>query len=194
MRNGTRKADVFDLFIKICHNNKGLTMKIDVKTYARRFELLCMGLIPLVLAAPALLWFFGDKILDSTYGIELATFSLEKRLGMFLLECISSAFVAYGLWLCIKIARCFKRGEVFTPVTADLFARVSKVAACWGLYNMLKLLGIYLVLTSHETNQFSMLLLGVAGLVYLFIFIFLAIFATLVAKASELQKDQDLTV
>ncbi len=169
-------------------------MKIDVKTYARGFELICMGLIPLVLSFPALVWFFGDKILDSTYGIDLATFSVGQRFGMFLLDCVSSFLVVYGLSLCIRIARYFKQGEVFTPVTAALFARVSKVAAWWGLYNMIELLGTYLFLMPNNPKQLSILLWGVAGLMYLFIFIFLSILATLVAKASELQNDQDLTV
>lgn len=170
------------------------SVKINVKLYARRFEILCMVFIPIVFIVPGLVWFFGDKLMDSTYGLDLKTFSLIQRLGMFLLDSISSAFVIYGLSICVKIARLFQQGEVFSAATAVYFSRLSKIAAWWGLYNMAEMVFLYGFLMLKAPKQVAVLALGVGGLMYLFIFIFLSILATLVAKASELQNDQDLTV
>ena len=169
-------------------------MRIDVKAYANRFELLCVGLIPVVLIAPALIWFFGDKLMDSTYGLHLASFSFLKRFSLFLISSIGSLFVAYGLWLCVQIARHLKKDELFASNTAELFARVSRIAAYWGLYNVLEIIGYYLFIIPNIPKPLMILTLGMHMLFYFFIFIFLTMLATLVAKASDLQQDQDLTV
>jgi len=169
-------------------------MKINVKVYARRFELLCMVIIPLVLIATPMIWFFGDKLLDSTYGIDLKSFSLIKRLAVVSVELISSFMLVYGLSLCIQIARLFQKDEIFSPRTASLFARVSRISGWWGLYNIITGACINRLLAPHLPIQLSIFALCSAAMFYLFIFVFLSILAILVAKASSLQHDQDLTV
>jgi hypothetical protein len=169
-------------------------MKIDVKTYAYGFEILCKGLIPLVALASVLLWFFGDNFTDSTYGLHLANFSFWQRSTMFLIDSIGVLLVIYALWLCIRIARHFQSGEIFTASTAMLFARVSKIAVWWGLYNIIEIIGFNLLFMPEYPKKVMILAIGASGLFYLFIIIFLSMLATLVAKASELQQDQDLTV
>lgn len=169
-------------------------MKPSVKTYARRFEILCIMLIPVVLLVSALVWFCGDKLMDSTYGINIASFPLIKRFAIFLADFIGDLFVAYGLYLCIKIARLFQKSEVFTPLTTTLFTQLSRVAIWWGVYRMIWIISFYAMIMSQHPFQLTIFAVGASGLFYLFICAFLSILATLVSKASVLQGDQDLTV
>jgi len=169
-------------------------MKINVKVYARRFEMLCMAIIPLVLIATPVFWLFGDKLMDSTYGIDLKSFSLVKRLAIVVVELVSSLLVVYALSLCIQIARLFQKDEIFSPRTASLFAHVSKIAGWWGLYNIIIGVCINRLLVPNLPIQLTIAAFFSATMLYLFVFVFLSILAILVAKASSLQHDQDLTV
>lgn len=169
-------------------------MKSSVKVYARRFEILCKAFIPLVLIVSALVWFFGDKLMDSTYGFDLQSFSLMKRCTLFLADFAGDLLVVYGLSICIKIARLFQQSEDFTPLTTALFNRLSKVAAWWGAYRMIWIICFYSIVMPNYPIQLAIFSVGASGLFYLFIFVFLSMLATLVSKASALQGDQDLTV
>ena len=169
-------------------------MKASVKVYARRFELLCMAFIPLVLIVPALVWFFGDKLMDSTYGLNLQSFSLMKRFALFLADFAGDLLVVYGLCVCIKIARLFQKSEDFTPLTTAFFARLSRVAAWWSVYRMIWIIFFYAMVKPNYPIQLAIFTVGASGLFYLFIVVFLSMLATLVSKASALQGDQDLTV
>lgn len=167
-------------------------MIFDVKTYARGFELLCKALIPIVFITPFILWFFGDTILESAYELKMSHFTFWQRSLLLLVHWGSSALVAYGLWTCSQIAHFFRQGEVFTAYTVALFWRLSKIAACWGIYNLAIQSAFFVFLVPHNTKLLALLVFG--SLIYLFVFIFLSLLATLVARASDLQKDQDLTV
>jgi len=169
-------------------------MKAAVKKYARRFEILCMVFIPVVVLVPVLLWFFGDKLTDSTYGINLANFSFMQRFAFFLTDFVGDVLVVYGLCLCIKIARLFRKSEVFTPLTTALFARLSRITAWWGIYRMLWIICFHGLVMSSYPLQLTLFAIGASALFYLFIFVFLSMLATLVSSASVLQGDQDLTV
>ena len=169
-------------------------MKASVKVYARRFEILCMAFIPLVLVMPAILWFFGDKLTDSTYGIDLKSFSLMKRFVLYIIDSAGDLLVVYGLGVCIQIARLFQKSEAFTPLTTVLFTRLSRIAAWWSVYRMLWIIFFYAMVMQNYPIQLAIFAVGASGLFYLFIFAFLSMLATLVSKASVLQGDQDLTV
>jgi hypothetical protein len=169
-------------------------MKASVKVYARRFEILCMTFIPLVLTVPALVWFFGDKLMDSTYGIDLKNSSLMKRFALFLADSAGDLLIVYGLSVCIQIARLFQKSEDFTPLTTALFTRLSRVAAWWSVYRMIWVVSFYGMFMRNYPIQLAIFTIGASGLFYLFIVVFLSMLATLVSKASVLQEDQDLTV
>lgn len=170
-----------------------MTTKDTVKIYARRFELLCIAIMFFVLTIPIIIWFFGDKLMDSSYGVILGNFSLTQRFIFFFTDYISSMLSIYALHLCIKIARIFQQGKAFTPDATTLFARLRKVTMCIGFYNILWYLGFDLCL-SHRPVPLILFFIGATGLQYMFTFVFLSMFATLLFKASELQQDQDLTV
>jgi hypothetical protein len=169
-------------------------MKTSVKVYARRFEILCMVFIPLILIIPAFVWFFGDKLMDSTYGIDLKSFSLMKRFALFLADFAGDLLVVYGLCVCIKIARLFQKSEIFTLLTTALFSRLSRLTAWWGAYRMIWIICFYGMVMPNYPIRLAIFSIGASGLFYLFIFVFLSMLATLVSKASVLQGDQDLTV
>lgn len=169
-------------------------MKASVKVYARRFEILCMAFIPLVLVMPAILWFFGDKLTDSTYGIDLKSFSLMKRFVLYIIDSAGDLLVVYGLGVCIQIARLFQKSEDFTPLTTVLFTRLSRIAVWWSVYRILWIIFFYAIIMPNYPIQLAIFAVGASGLFYLFIIVFLSMLATLVSKASVLQGDQDLTV
>lgn len=166
----------------------------QVKKYALRFEKLCWALIPLTLISPVLVWFFGDNLLNSTYGPDIANFELWQRGVMALLGLTEALFVVYGLTVCIQIARLFQKGEVFSPQTAALFARLRSSSLYCGLYSTILGMIIYRIIMPTMPMHVTVAMLGSMALLYFFIFSFLSVLAFLVSKAVTLQKDQDLTV
>jgi len=166
----------------------------QVKKYARRFEIVCWVLIPLVLISPVLVWFFGDNLLNSTYGPDIANFGLGKRGIMALLGLSETLFVAYGLTVCITIARLFQAGEVFTPKTAALFARLKTISLFWALYGLSLGIVVSRIIMPAMPLSVAATMFGTSALFSFFIFSFLSILAFIVSKAVTLQKDQDLTV
>lgn len=169
------------------------TNKNTIKVYARCFEFLCLSFIFFVVAIPLLVWFFGDNMMDSTYGINLKSFSSAQRLLLLLSDYIASALFISGLVLCIKIARKFQQGRVFTSDITVLFTRLGKIAAVSGIYNMIWCVS-FDVFLSQQPLSLTIFFTATNGLRYLFIFVFLSLFASLVSQAGELQQDQDLTV
>jgi hypothetical protein len=167
--------------------------KNTVKNYARHFELLCIGLMFLVLTVPIIVWFFGDRLMDSSYGVNLKTFSIAQRIALFLTDYVASALSLFALFLCIKIARIFQEGKAFTPATTSLLAQLRKVAFMTGSYNILWYICFDYFFTTRPL-AFILFFTGANLLNYLFTFVFISMFATLIFKASELQQDQDLTV
>lgn len=169
-------------------------MKNNIKFFARFFEIVCIVLIPILVAMPIYTWFFGDKLLDSTYGFDLASFSFMKRLAFCFLGMISTAFISAGLILFIRISRLFQRGEFFSPATAELFARLSRGSLWWGLYTFVVNIACTQTLMIKWPMKLKIVNIGVSALFALFIFAFFSIVATLVSKATKLQDDQDSTV
>lgn len=168
--------------------------KTNVSRYARMFEILCTILIPVVLLIAPLLWFFGDNLTDSTYGLHIASFSFQQRLFFVCLDTVGVMLIVYCLVLLIRIARNFRRNEIFTGTNVNMFLRLRSIAGIGALYNVLYMALFPLFITT--TFPVYLLISSVisTGLVYGFVYIFLSLLATLIVKATELQGDQDLTV
>jgi Protein of unknown function (DUF2975) len=167
---------------------------INVNRYARVFEILCMILIPVVLLSSPLVWFFGDKFTDATYGLNLASFTLTQRTYLALIELVSNAMVTYALIMLIRIARNFQKDQIFTATTVALFMQLRKVAGWWALYTIVYTILFHSYFTTTIPMHILIASLGAVLVTYIFIFVFLSILATLIIKATQLQGDQDLTV
>lgn len=161
-----------------------------------------MILIPLVIISPIITnlfgdLFFGEKIMammESVYGFNLKNFSLLQRVGLTAISSISSALMAYGLYLGIGITRLFGKGEAFTMPTALLFSRLSKLSLWWGLYDLAQTIGFTLVLMPKMPKNIFVYSLVFLAVIHLFIFILFSAVAALISRGSKLQNDQDLTV
>ena len=169
-------------------------MKLSIKFYARCFEVLCMVLIPIIYIAPVLMWFYGDKLLDSSYGIKLADFSLMKRLLIIGVATVGNCIFVYGLCLFIKIMRLFQNNEIFSTRTATLFQRVSNIILVWGVGSIAITIFSHKIIFPTMPLMLRCSLIGSTILMYFFIYIFIDIFSRLIFEATQLQKDKDLTV
>ncbi len=169
-------------------------MKLSIKFYARCFEVLCMVLIPIIYIAPVLMWFFGDKLLDSSYGIKLADFSLMKRLLIIGVATVGNSIFVYGLCIFIKIMRLFQNNEIFSTRTAGLFQRVSNIILVWGLSQIVISILFHKIVLPTMPIMLRCSLIGSSILMYFFVYVFIDIFSRLIFEATQLKKDQDLTV
>jgi len=166
----------------------------NVKKYAHILEALCIVLIPVVLFMTTVMWFFGDNFFNSTYGVDLHQFSMMQRLGLYVIQIISSFMVVYGFITCIKLARSIQHGLLFTQQNVTLFSRLANIATWWSAYNMAEGIFFQSFVFVKNPKFFTALFLGASSLIYLFVFIFSSILATIISKAGSLEKDQELTV
>jgi DUF2975 family protein len=167
---------------------------ININRYARIFEILCMVFIPVVLVWSPIVWFFGDKLTDSTYGLHLANFTMGQRAICALIELGSNAMIVSGLIMLIRIARNFRNNQIFTEATVELFMRLRRGAYWWALYTIVYIIGFHSYFTITMPLSVILIRITSVGLNYLFVFVFLSILVTLIVKATQLQGDQDLTV
>lgn len=165
----------------------------QLKMYARRFEILSWFLIFLALISPFRDWFLGSRFLNNTYGLDIECFTLWQRAIMVALSLAQSLFVVYGLIVCIRIARFFQEGEIFTSKTATLFQRLPDVFLYWAVYGTI-LNAVGRVLVKRFTSTPVTIISGNGLLANCFIYGLLLIFAFLMSKAVTLKKDQDLTI
>lgn len=166
----------------------------NIPKCARIFKILCVALIPVVLLWSPLMWFFGDKMTDATYGLNLANFSFAQRIGLVLIELISNGLVSYGLILLARIANNFQKDEIFTTKTVGLFLRLQKITGYWASYTIGYFIFFHSVFTTTIPAYVLLASSATVAITYLFIFFFLSLLATLIVKATQLQGDQDLTV
>ncbi len=177
-------------------------MKLNAKFWGKCIEILCMLLIPVVVAMLIINNIFPDllmgekvmKAMDDLYGYNPYAFSILQRICLFLIGAVSAAFMVYGLWIGIKIARLSSKGETFSTPSALLFAQLKKMSLYWGLYNMTQITFTYIVLMPKMQKSIMFFGLGMMGLTHLFMYVLFAGIAAVVARAAKLQDDQDLTV
>lgn len=169
-------------------------MRIHAKALVRCFEILCKILVPLLFVLNAVTWFCGDKLMDSTYGLNIEQFSMHYRFFLFCACSVGTMFAAWHLIVLSQIAQLFQRDEFFSLATVTRFVELKKISVYGGIYNMVYISCFYSIYMSH-VPWYVLLLSGLgAGVWYFFLFLLWSVLAILVAKASNLQKDHDLTV
>ncbi len=126
----------------------------------------------------------------------LRNISFEHRVIGFLVESITMVIVLAALFYCIKLMRCFYKGEIFSLTTVSLLRKMSKLALLWAIYT--PICGLLLsVFVFHETAETTALSLGYAvdnAIIKLLIFGFFLVISLMMQEGFRLKSEQDLTV
>ncbi len=188
---------------------KGTEMN-HIQRYARWLEIISWALVPIIIMSFVAKWFLGGWAyvfgggwwfrtgVGNEVSVEVTQTLVpgSSRFTILALEGISVAIFLAGLITFIKVLRCFKRGEVFSPKTVTLFNMMSKLALMRAIYAPLATMALSVITTLHNPPGQRMLELTLStdDLMNILICIFFLVITSVIQEGSFLKEEHDLTV
>lgn len=171
-----------------------------IRRYAGWLEIISWILVPIIIISFLAKWFMGNWAYifgeDWWFVAPQAALPGVSRFSIFIIEAISVAIFLVGLIIFIKVLRCFKRGELFSPRTVMLFNRMSKLALARAIYAPIANIALSLLSTLHNPPGQRMLefTLSTDDLMNILVCIFFLVITSVIQEGSFLQEEHDLTV
>lgn len=178
-------------------------MTLNIKTYARFLELLCILFFgPLLVISFFMRWFGQETIPNygamgccSLHGSHMHP-SMSIRFIAAGIDSISLILLLWGGICFVRILRNYRNGELFSAKTLALYTYTSRIAFAWALYSPIQytLLSLATSIQNPAGHRVVALCFSSNDIVHIFVVGLFWVLTSLMQEAHKLQQDLDLTV